>query len=312
MTEHGPDEHGLGGVQSPVDPRDFPIASLYGSLGLASTVALPSQFRVPVMPPVYDQDGTPQCVAYTAGCIKGHQDRIDQAQFFAWNFGRFFTEIGGGPGGAYMRNALDHMQGTGYPVINVASEKAHRIAAYYAVPLNETEIKTAILQSGPLAIIGPWYHSWFHPVNGVLPTADYQVGGHARTLYGWTTQGLLVRNSWGTDWGLAGDAIMPVNQIATLWEAWRSVDVIDVVTKVVACNGGVFRTGPGTGYTEKGPMTAGETVVVTSTRTGGAWTLTCGTHKTGTAWYRITAVNGKSVQSLYGVPAVFAAKGWFK
>ena len=45
---------------------------------------------------------------------------------------------------------------------------------------------------------------------------------------------------------------------------------------------------------------------------GGSWSATCRTDVSGSTWYRVTAVNGKSVSSLYGVSAVYAAAGLFR
>lgn len=57
-----------------------------------------------------------------------------------------------------------------------------------------------------------------------------------------------------------------------------------------------------------------ENVVVTAAEsvTGGAWGADCGTSVSGSDWYRITAVGGQSVSSLYGVSEVFAAEGLFR
>lgn len=54
-------------------------------------------------------------------------------------------------------------------------------------------------------------------------------------------------------------------------------------------------------------------VVTASTKvTGGTWSADCATSVSGSSWYRITAVGGKSVSSLYGVSAVYAATGLFR
>ncbi len=46
--------------------------------------------------------------------------------------------------------------------------------------------------------------------------------------------------------------------------------------------------------------------------TGGSWTAACKSDVSGSSWYKITAVGGKSVSSLYGVSAVYAATGLFR
>jgi hypothetical protein len=83
------------------------------------------------------------------------------------------------------------------------------------------------------------------------------------------------------------------------------------VTRKAKCGGGFYRTGPTTTYTAKARIATGDVCTISATREGGPWSLVCGTAKSGTAWYRITAINGKSTATLYGVAAVFASKGWF-
>jgi GH25 family lysozyme M1 (1,4-beta-N-acetylmuramidase) len=53
-------------------------------------------------------------------------------------------------------------------------------------------------------------------------------------------------------------------------------------------------------------------VTAASKVSGGSWSADCGTSVSGSSWYKITAVGGKSVSSLYGVSAVYAATGLFR
>jgi GH25 family lysozyme M1 (1,4-beta-N-acetylmuramidase) len=55
-------------------------------------------------------------------------------------------------------------------------------------------------------------------------------------------------------------------------------------------------------------------VVVTSSNkvSGGSWAADCPNSVSGDTWYKITAVGGKSVSSLYGVSALYAASGLFR
>ncbi|HEX3264892.1 MAG TPA: glycoside hydrolase family 25 protein [Candidatus Limnocylindrales bacterium] len=55
------------------------------------------------------------------------------------------------------------------------------------------------------------------------------------------------------------------------------------------------------------------TLVTASAKvSGSSWTADCATSVSGSSWYKITAVGGKSVSSLYGVSAVYAATGLFR
>jgi GH25 family lysozyme M1 (1,4-beta-N-acetylmuramidase) len=88
--------------------------------------------------------------------------------------------------------------------------------------------------------------------------------------------------------------------------------VVTVVPKVAACDGVNLRTSPAMTATRKTTLNTGATVSVVATVPGGSWSTTCADKAvSGTNWYRISAVNGKSVASLYGVTYVYGATGLF-
>ena len=78
---------------------------------------------------------------------------------------------------------------------------------------------------------------------------------------------------------------------------------------VPACDGINLRTGATTDTAAKVKLGINNTVTVTGTTSGGSWSATCPTSKSGSGWYVISQVNGQSVSSLYGVPALYAATG---
>lgn len=223
QEDHGP-HYGIGAIQSPPDERDFPVAEL---LAAAAPVVLPPSYIVPHRPPVLNQHATPMCVAYSSASIKAYEDRTDVTppRWFDFDEPAFFRLIGGGPNGAIGRVALDRLLHYGYPTHSGGDAAQHKIKAYYAVPKTPDAIKTAIHALGEVLLMTPWFHSWFHPVMGVLPAPDYSVGGHAIVGDGWSTAGLRLRNSWGKTWGLGGDGIMPWAYVAhSVWEIWKVVD----------------------------------------------------------------------------------------
>ena len=219
--------YGLGALPDPPDERDYPLSALYAAEGLAPTAALPASYCSPGMPPVLDQHATPMCVAYSSSTVKAWQDRRDQERWFDFDEPAFFAAIGGTENGAYVRAAMERMRSTGYPVVGAGDAAHHKIAAYYAVPLDAAAIKAAIHDLGPLVLSTPWYRSWFRPIAGVLPQPDTQVDGHAIVAYGWDQRGLRLRNSWGADWGVGGDCWMPDDLVPHLAGAWKAVDAIE-------------------------------------------------------------------------------------
>jgi hypothetical protein len=219
--------YGLGALPDEPDDRDYPLSALYASEGLTPTAALPACYAAPGMPPVLDQHATPMCVAYSSSAVKAWQDRRDQERLFDFDEPAFFAAIGGTAAGARVRDAMEWMRSAGYPVVGVGDPAHHKIAAYYAVPLDIATIKAAIHDLGPIVVSTPWYRSWFHPAAGVLPEPDVQVGGHAIVAYGWDQRGLRLRNSWGSDWGVVGDCWMREDLVPQINGAWKAVDAIE-------------------------------------------------------------------------------------
>lgn len=102
------------------------------------------------------------------------------------------------------------------------ASKAH-FASYYKLSTPE-EIKTALMKDGPVVFAVYWYDD-MKVKNGVL-VSDYKKedksGGHCMVIYGWCKDGWLIRNSWGTLWGIGGNAILPFD--APMREAWGVSD----------------------------------------------------------------------------------------
>ena len=73
-----------------------------------------------------------------------------------------------------------------------------------------------------------------------------------------------------------------------------------------------LRTSASTGAKTKAIIDANVVISAATKVSGGSWSADCKTHVAGSSWYRITAVSGKSVSSLYGVSAVYAATGLFR
>jgi hypothetical protein len=221
---------GLGCLPSPPDARDFPIELAYEALRLTPEAAPPPQFFRPNSP-LLDQNQTPQCVAYSTASMKADQDRLDMGRWFNFDEARFFYSIGGGPNGAYLRNAMGRMRFYGYPEQGGGNASKHKIQAYYAVPITPLAIKQALIAFGPIVFGFQWPSNWMVcPPDGVLPSPSGTEGGHAVKCYGYSPAGIYLRNSWGS-WGArmptgrrTGNCIVPWHDIGRAFEAWRSID----------------------------------------------------------------------------------------
>ncbi len=219
--------YGLGGVQSPPDERDFQLSADFTPDEL--TVAIPPTFTVHNPGPIYDQHTSPQCVAYSAAGQQASFDLTETSHNYLWDFVLFFHRIHGTVNGAQIRVALSERVKRGYPLLPSGSgnsSAAHRISAYYAVTKSRDAIKRALVLRGTLLFGTPWFNSWFYPnASGVLPAADYQVGGHAIRVVGYDQTGVWLANSWGTDYGVNGRVHMSWSQVEhAVWEAWWAKD----------------------------------------------------------------------------------------
>ena len=74
----------------------------------------------------------------------------------------------------------------------------------------------------------------------------------------------------------------------------------------------LLREGPSTSATSLVSMPTGTVVTATGTVSGGSWSATCATPVSGSTWYAISAVNGTSVATLFGVDVAYAATGLFQ
>jgi len=73
-----------------------------------------------------------------------------------------------------------------------------------------------------------------------------------------------------------------------------------------------LRESSSTSATTLATMPTGTIVTVAATVPGESWSTTCVTAVSGSTWYAITAVDGTSVTTLYGVGVAYAASGLFR
>ena len=120
-------------------------------------------------------------------------------------------------------------------------------------------------------------------------------------------------SSSGSVWfrisAIGGKSVRSLYGVSYLYAAMGMFKVVSVSTTLyVGCSGTSLRAAASTGGALKARLPIGAKVVSNGTVRGGSWSVTCPTRATGTIWYRITSVNGKSVKSLYGVTYVYAPK----
>jgi stage II sporulation protein D len=77
------------------------------------------------------------------------------------------------------------------------------------------------------------------------------------------------------------------------------------------CGGVNLRTSPTVTATPKARLAVRAKVTVSASVHGGTWHTTCPRTTSGSTWVRISAINGRTVRSLYGVTYLYAAKAMF-
>ncbi len=137
------------------------------------------------------------------------------------------------------------------------------------------------------------------------------VGGSWRT----TCAGVAVSgHSWYRITAVNGKSVKSLYGVTYLYAAVGlfKTYVPPPVTKYAACRANL-RTSASTGATARTVINTDTKVLVVTQVTGSSYSTTCaGKAVSGKSWYRISAVNGKSVKSLYGVTYLYSATGLYK
>lgn len=221
-------DHGMGAIQSPPDDRDLIVNQQLAEELAAAVAPPPDHWLMQSRPPVRDQTTTPQCVAYSSGAEQAKNDRDEAGRWVDFNEARFFTQIGGTPAGAFMRNALQRLKDYGYPEQDATpSPQRHKIGGYYRIEQTRITAKLAIIRNKGILAIGPWWPSWLRPVGpeATLPNPGGTPSGHAWWAVGYDRVGVTGQNSWGTAWGNNGLFRMPwYFFINYMWEFWATTD----------------------------------------------------------------------------------------
>jgi C1A family cysteine protease len=220
------------------DPRDF----LYAAPAQILQNLPPSVDLRPQCPPVYDQKQLGSCTANSiAGAFEFEQGKLNLQQFVPSRLFIYYNEraIEGTvnqDSGARIRDGIKSVvkQGvcneTEWPYsdnLSIVTQKppAHvytdalgnKVIAYHRVTQNLNQMKGCLAEGYPFVFGFTVYESFESTAvagTGIVPMPgqnEQQVGGHAVAAVGYddTQQRFIVRNSWGTGWGMAGYCTMP-------------------------------------------------------------------------------------------------------
>lgn len=127
-----------------------------------------------------------------------------------------------------MARYLDPWPGEDYEGTSVlagakAAQNVGLLPAYrWAFGLDE--VVRTVVQKGPVVLGTNWYSDMYAPKSGIVTPTGSLVGGHAYLLCGYRTSvpqldgapGAVIKNSWGTTWGLNGLATISLPHLNTL------------------------------------------------------------------------------------------------
>lgn len=233
----------LGAIPSPVDVRDYKLKDV------ALAQSFPESFELK-MRGVKNQGSVGSCVAHSLAEIIEYHDFLQNGGTADMSVGFIYgnrRNSGYKSYGMVVRDALDAVVTCGDVTksefnVNVEVPEAitkfeasfdklkssaypNRFSKYFRVK-TENEIKTALMNYGPVCFAITWYND-MKVENGILKSKcdpNNASGGHCMVIYGWDARGWKIMNSWGIGWGKSGCAILPYD--FKLNEAWGITDNI--------------------------------------------------------------------------------------
>ncbi|HEX7501442.1 MAG TPA: C1 family peptidase [Polyangia bacterium] len=232
--------HLLGWIPDLPDHRDF----LYAALRPAG-VRLPTSVDLrPSMSPVENQGQLGSCTANAlAGALeflemKSGQSFVDLSRLFIYYNERAVEHTISSDSGAMIRDGIKTLASLGvcpekkWPYVISAftkkpsaacytDAKNHTISTYHRIA-SVGEMRACLAEGYPFVFGFSVYETFESPAvarTGVLnmpKPRERQLGGHAVCAVGYDDKAkrLLVRNSWGPDWGMKGYFTMPYDYVA--------------------------------------------------------------------------------------------------
>jgi GH25 family lysozyme M1 (1,4-beta-N-acetylmuramidase) len=143
----------------------------------------------------------------------------------------------------------------------------------------------------------------------VTVAATVTGGSWKTTCAGKTTSG----HNWYRISAIKGTSVKSLYGVTYLYAATSLFKAVATpFTRYAACST-YLRTSPATTATARTLIRTDTKVLVASSVTGAGYSAVCsGKAVAGLAWYKISSIDGRSVQSSYGVAYLYAAMGLFK
>ena len=198
-------EHGLGRIPSPRDERDYRMAD-----ALPFLTPAPRPVKVWHSDRVLNQGTTQHCVGF-AMAAWGIACPVEDpwCDLTGHDIYKACKVLDGEPGNE-----------NGSTVRTGAKVLVHRgrIGTYFFARTVD-EMLDYLARYGTVVAGTNWYSGMFKTslMSHIIRPNGELVGGHAYLLIGVDARYITIRNSWGTDWGKAGDARISIADFRTLW-----------------------------------------------------------------------------------------------
>jgi hypothetical protein len=243
------DKHKLGAIKSPIDFRDYRIASFM------SVKKVPDIYSVrEKMSPVENQANLGSCVSFGTCACGEYFDNVDLSEMWLYDLCKKNDGIPNEEG-TFPRVALKMAQKIGiceekfwdyidrYPnntsPLPGAEENAskHKLFSYAAVDI--TQLQKALFEFGPLVIALNLYENFMYIEDeGFMPKPKGALlGGHCMCMTGYLNKKncfglnngyIEIKNSWGANFGDRGYVKVPFKYLPMVFmEAWSLVDATD-------------------------------------------------------------------------------------
>jgi len=218
-----------GALESPNDIRDFRVSA-------PKSIELPVEFRLNHTT-IKDQGDVNSCVAHTLSEML--ESKYKNNYSTGWIYGYRPTGYYQGEG-MYPREALSTLLKKGAVLnkdfnvnieMSAAKKKVDDNIDVLEIKAEDTKIESYARMS-TINEIKTWLYTKNIPVpiaiatdnlvidsNNIIQIPDvYPNSGHAILIIGWNETGFIIQNSWGTNWGDNGLAILPYEY--KIREAW--------------------------------------------------------------------------------------------